>query len=283
MLLDTFIPQCKTSREAQCSQNENDEDSDVEDIKIQPPALFLPVEELNRERPEPSLKIVELDDTDEAEFEEPGNVVPYKVELADADSQQRFPFALASSLVMLSKRAGASSADFGDIVNPDAFSPAAEKLEENSFFERNFKEDSIHIESSQKYDDSCISLESKDSLPSTDLEKASIKGKLSQEDKESLEFSNLHERPNSEDSKTTESPLLLQEIALRSKPITEQYQGLERFFVVDKNERLNLLPSHSLECSYSSTRITSAGKFRHKIRRPVDQANSFLTPFFKTV
>ena len=27
--------------------------------------------------------------TDEAEFEEPGNVVPYKVELADADSQQR--------------------------------------------------------------------------------------------------------------------------------------------------------------------------------------------------
>lgn len=104
--------------------------------------------------------------------------------------------------------AGTSSADFGDIVNPDAYSPAVEKLEENSFIERNFKEDSIDIESSQKYDDSCISLESKDSLPSTDLEKASFKGKLSQEDKESLEFSNLHERPNSEDSKTTESPLV---------------------------------------------------------------------------
>lgn len=27
--------------------------------------------------------------TDEAESEEPGNVVPYKVELADVDSQQR--------------------------------------------------------------------------------------------------------------------------------------------------------------------------------------------------
>ncbi|XP_059956001.1 zinc finger B-box domain-containing protein 1 [Mesoplodon densirostris] len=290
MLLDTFIPQCKTSSEAQCSQNENDEDSDVEDIKIQPPALFLPVEELNIERPEPSLKIVELDDTDEAEFEEPGNVVPYKVELADADSQQSCTFhdyqntflyendihqhhiftkgkthvlhphlSNNTSYCKDNSKAGTSSADFGDIVNPDAYSPAVEKLEENSFFERNFKEDSIDIESSQKYDDSCISLESKYSLPSTDLEKASIKGKLSQEDKESLEFSNLHERPNSEDSKTTESPLLLQEIALRSKPITEKYQGLERFFVCDKNERLNLLPSHSLECSYSSTRITIAG------------------------
>ncbi|XP_007446485.1 PREDICTED: zinc finger B-box domain-containing protein 1 isoform X2 [Lipotes vexillifer] len=289
MLLDTFIPRCKTSSEALCTQNENDEDSDVEDIKIQPPALFLPVEELNIERLEPSLKIVELDDTDEAEFEEPGNVVPYKVELADTDSQQSCTFhdyqntflyendihqhhiftkgkthllhlhLSNNSYCKDNSKAGTSSADFGDIVNPDAYSPAVEKLEENSFFERNFKEDSIDIESSQKYDDSCISLESKDSLPSTDLEKASIKGKLSQEDKESLEFSNLHERPNSEDSKTTESPLLLQEIALRSKPITEQYQGLERFFVFDKNERLNLLPSHSLECNYSSTRITIAG------------------------
>ncbi|XP_049566462.1 zinc finger B-box domain-containing protein 1 isoform X3 [Orcinus orca] len=290
MLVDTFIPQCKTGSEAQCSQNENDEDSDAEDIKIQPPALFLPVEELNRERPEPSLKIVELDDTDEAEFEEPGNVMPYKVELADADSQQSCTFhdyqntflyendihqhhiftkgkthllhlhlSNNTSYCKDNSKAGTSSADFGDIVNPDAYSPAVEKLEENSFFERNFKEDSIDIESSQKYDDSCISLESKDSLPSTDLEEASFKGKLSQEDKESLEFSNLHERPNSEDSKTTESPLLLQEIALRSKPITEQYQGLERFFVFDKNERLNLLPSHNLECSYSSTRITIAG------------------------
>lgn len=28
MLVDTFIPQRKTGSEAQCSQNENDEDSD---------------------------------------------------------------------------------------------------------------------------------------------------------------------------------------------------------------------------------------------------------------
>ncbi|XP_070229859.1 zinc finger B-box domain-containing protein 1 isoform X6 [Bos mutus] len=287
MLPDTFIPQSKTTSEAQCSQNENDEDSDVEDIKIQPPALY----ELNIERPEPSLKIVELDDkTYEVEFEEPGNAVPYKVELADADSSQSHTFRdyqnaflyendihqhhvftnRKSDLFHLhlnnnsffckdNSKAGTSHADFDTFVDPDTYSPAIEKLEENIYFERNLKEESIDIESNKKHEDSHIPLESKDSLPSTDLEKPCIKEKLSEEDKKSLEFSNLHERPNFEDSKTTESPLLLQEIALRSKPITEQYQGLERFFVFDKNERLNLLPSHSLECSSSNTRITIAG------------------------
>ncbi|KAB0373878.1 hypothetical protein FD755_014134, partial [Muntiacus reevesi] len=290
MLPDTFIPQCKTTGETQCSQSENGEDSDVEDIKMQSPDLFLSIEELNIERPEPALKIVELDDTYEVEFEEPGNAVPYKVELADADSQQSHTFRdyqnaflyendihqhhvftkRKSDLFHLhlsnnsffckdNSKAGTSHADFDTFVDPDAYTPAIEKLEENSFCERNLKEEGIDIESNKKHDDSHITLESKDSLPSTDLEKPCIKEKLSQEDKKSLEFSNLHERSNFEDSKTTESPLLLQEVALRSKPITEQYQGLERFFVFDKNERFNLLPSHSLECSSSNTRITIAG------------------------
>ncbi|XP_077736335.1 zinc finger B-box domain-containing protein 1 isoform X6 [Canis aureus] len=92
MLPDTFIPQCKTASEAKCSQNESDEDSGVEETKIQHPALFLPVEELKVERPEPSLKIVELDDTYEEEYEEPGDIVSYKVELADADSQKSCTF-----------------------------------------------------------------------------------------------------------------------------------------------------------------------------------------------
>ncbi|KAF3827279.1 hypothetical protein GH733_002765 [Mirounga leonina] len=289
MLPDTFIPQCKTASEAQCSQNESDEGSDVEETKVQHPALFLPVEELNIERPEPSLKIVELDDTYEEEFEEPGDIVPYKVELADADGQQSYTFhdyqntflyetdvhqhhvftkgktdllhlhLNTSSSYKNNSKAGTSNAEFDIIVDPDVYSPAIEKLGESSFSERNFKEKMIDMESNQKSGDSCLSLESKDSLPSIDLKKPSIKEQLSQDIKESLEFNNLHERPNFEDSKTTESPLLLQEIALRSKPITEQYQGLERFFVFDKNERLNFLSSHSLECSYSSTRITIAG------------------------
>ncbi|XP_027440852.2 zinc finger B-box domain-containing protein 1 isoform X5 [Zalophus californianus] len=290
MLPDTFIPQCKTASEAQCFQIESDEDSDVEETEAQHPELFLPVEELNIERPEPSLKIVELDDTYEEEFEEPGDIVPYKVELADADSQRSYTFHdyqntflyetdihqhhvftkgktdlshlhlnTSSSYCKNNSKAGTSNAEFDIIVDPDVYSPAIEKLGESSFSERNFKEKKIDMESNQKSGDSCVSLESKDSLPSIDLKKPSIKEQLSQDTKESLEFNNRHERPNFEDSKTTESPLLLQEIALRSKPITEQYQGLERFFVFDKNERLNFLSSHSLECSYSSTRITIAG------------------------
>ncbi|XP_006150356.1 zinc finger B-box domain-containing protein 1 [Tupaia chinensis] len=290
LLPDTFAHSCKTTREAPCSQDDSDEDSDVEKIEVQYPALFLPVEELNRERPEPSLKIVELDDTYEEEFE-PENIVPYKVELADSDSQQSCTFKSyqkdsfpnenyiyehhvfskgkinlldlclrnSSTYCKDNSKAGTSNTDFGNIVDPDVYSFDIEKMGENSCFERNLKEKSIETESSKKSDDFCISLESKDSLPCIDLEKPSIEEKLSQDIKECLEFSNLQERPNFEDSKPTESPLLLQEIACRSKPITEQYQGLERFFIFDKNERLHLLPSHSLEGSHSCTRVTVAG------------------------
>ncbi|XP_075860254.1 zinc finger B-box domain-containing protein 1 isoform X2 [Microcebus murinus] len=289
MLPDTLIHPCKTTSEAQCSQNENDEDSDVEEIKVQHPDPFLPVEELNIERPEPSLKIVELDDYEE-EFEEPGNTVPYKVELADADIQQSYAFhdyqknnfpyengiyqhhVFNNGKIDLShlclrnsptyckdnSKAGTSNTDFDNTVDSNVYSSDIEKIEESSIFERNLKEKTIDIKSNQKCDDSYISPGSKDSLPS--IEKPSIEEKLSQDNKEPLVFSNLHGRPNVEDSKTRESPLLLQEIALRSKPITGQYQGLERFFISDENERVNLPPSHTLECSYSSTGITFADR-----------------------
>nr|XP_054408922.1 zinc finger B-box domain-containing protein 1 isoform X4 [Pongo abelii] len=290
LLPDTFPHPCETTGDAQCSQNENDEDSDGEETKVQHTALLLPVETLNIERPEPSLKIVELDDTYEEEFEEAENIVPYKVELADADSQQSCAFhdyqknsfayendihqhhvfnkgkrdflnlclRNCSTYYKDNSKAETSNTDFDNIVDPDVYSSDIEKIEESTSFERNLKEKSIGLESNQKSDDSRISLENKDTLLGIDLEKALIEEKLSQDIKESLEFSNLHKRPSFEDSKTTKSSLLLQEIACRSKPITKQYQGLERFFIFDTNERLNLLPSHRLECNNSSTRITLA-------------------------
>nr|XP_054408920.1 zinc finger B-box domain-containing protein 1 isoform X2 [Pongo abelii] len=297
LLPDTFPHPCETTGDAQCSQNENDEDSDGEETKVQHTALLLPVETLNIERPEPSLKIVELDDTYEEEFEEAENIVPYKVELADADSQQSCAFhdyqknsfayendihqhhvfnkgkrdflnlclRNCSTYYKDNSKAETSNTDFDNIVDPDVYSSDIEKIEESTSFERNLKEKSIGLESNQKSDDSRISLENKDTLLGIDLEKALIEEKLSQDIKESLEFSNLHKRPSFEDSKTTKSSLLLQEIACRSKPITKQYQGLERFFIFDTNERLNLLPSHRLECNNSSTRITLAGQ---KSQRP---------------
>ncbi|XP_063091211.1 zinc finger B-box domain-containing protein 1 [Cavia porcellus] len=92
LLPDTFMHPCEASSEAWCLQNGNDEDDDVQGTKAQYPALFMPVEELNTERPEPSIKIIELDDTYEEELEEPGDFVPYKVELANADCQLRHTF-----------------------------------------------------------------------------------------------------------------------------------------------------------------------------------------------
>ncbi|KAL4677699.1 hypothetical protein H8959_020373 [Pygathrix nigripes] len=290
LLPDTFPHPCETIGDAQCSQNENDEDSDGEETKVQHTALLLPVETLNIERPEPSLKIVELDDAYEEEFEEPENIVPYKVELADADSQQSCAFhdyqknnflyendihqhhvfhkgkrdflnlclRNSSTYYKDNSKAETSNTGFDNIVDPDVYSPDIEKIGESTSFERNLKEKSVGLESNQKSDDSCISLASKDTLLSIDLEKPPIEEKLSQDIKESLEFSNLHKTPRFEDSKTTKSSLLLQEIACRRKPITKQYQGLERFFIFDTNERLNLFPSHRLACNNSSTRITLA-------------------------
>nr|XP_008981770.2 zinc finger B-box domain-containing protein 1 isoform X4 [Callithrix jacchus] len=290
MLPDTFLQPCETTGDVQCSQNENNEDSDGEEPKVQHSALLLPIETLNRERPEPSLKIVELDDTYEEECEEPENSVPYKVELADADSQHScafhdyqknsFPYENhihehhvfnkgkrdflslclrnSSTYYKDNSKAETSNTDFDNIVDPDVYSPDIEKIEESTFFKRSLKEKSIGLESNQKSYESCMSYESKDTLPSIGLEKLPIEEKLSQDTKESLEFSNLHKRPSFEDSKTAKSSLLLQEIACKSKPITTHYQGLERFFIFDTNERLNLLPSQRLECDYSSTRIPLA-------------------------
>ncbi|KAF6122705.1 zinc finger B-box domain containing [Phyllostomus discolor] len=289
MLPDTFIRQCTTAAETQPSQTESGEDSGAEESTVQYPVLFMPVEEVRVPRPQTAVKIVELDDTYEEELEEQGNIVPYKVELAVADSRQScrchdyqngflyeknilqhhvftkgktdfLHLCLSnSSYCEDSSRAGTSNTKLDKDVDPDIYSPAVEKLGENPCFKRDFKEKSIKdMESNEKLDNSCMSFESKDSLPSVDLETPSIKEKLPQ-DVESLEFSNLPERPDCEDPKTMESPLSLQEIACRSKPITEQYQGLERFFVSDKNERLDSLPSHNLERGYSSIRTTIAG------------------------
>ncbi|XP_060027883.1 zinc finger B-box domain-containing protein 1 isoform X2 [Erinaceus europaeus] len=279
---------CETISETICPQNEHVEVSEVDNDKVQQQALFLPVEELIIERPEPALRIVELDDTNEEEYEEIGNVVPYKVELATKDSQQsctihgyQNTFMYGNDILhhhvfikgktdLLHLRLnncfsyckdiskGTSNTSYENTVDSDIYSTAIENLGGSSFAERNSKEKNINIESNMKPDDSSISLEIKNSFPRINNEQPSIKEKLSEDIKESLEFSNLFEKTNSKDSKT-ESPLLLQEIALRSKPITEQYQGLERFFVFGKTERLHSLPSQSLDHSSSSTWISITG------------------------
>ncbi|XP_023573579.1 zinc finger B-box domain-containing protein 1 [Octodon degus] len=251
LLPDTSVHPREASSGTQGLQNGNDGDSDVEEAKVQYPTLFLPVEELKVERPEPSLQITELDEPYEEEFEEPGNLVPYKVELANADSQ------LSCNIIMRQEvGTGISHAYFDNIVDSDSYYPDIEKIEESSTFEENLKEKSINIGNKEKSEDSNISPDSKD-LPT--VPESFVEEKFSQETKESFKFSNVYEKPNFEDSKAKESQLLLQEIAIRNKPKSQPYQGLERFFTFDSDVRCNLLLPDGSPYSSSYSRIPLSG------------------------
>uniref|UniRef100_A0A8C2UTF1 Zinc finger B-box domain containing n=1 Tax=Chinchilla lanigera TaxID=34839 RepID=A0A8C2UTF1_CHILA len=263
---------CEMSSNARCCQSGSDEESDVEETRIPYPTLFLPVE-LNVERPEPSIRIIELDGTYEEEFEEPGDLVPYKVELANAGSQLRhtlhdyqYSFPCESHSYQhhifnkVQTELSNSTLPHNSMCYKDkgnflliSYYPVIEKIEDSRTFEGNLQEKSTKIGSNEKSDDSNIPPDSNHLLPTVD--KSFFDEKLSQETKEPLEFSNLCEKPNFEDSKAKESQLLLQEIAIRSKPVSQQYQGLERFFTFDTNERRNLPPPPSLPYRYSQSRI----------------------------
>lgn len=295
ILPNTFPHPRESTMEEQSSPEENDADSDVEEIKVQYPPLFMPVEKVNIERPPPSLTIVELDGTHKAECEEPENAVPYRVELADAESQlsSTFPdyrncfprendihqhlvfnkgtkdllsFCLrTNSAYHKDDFKGSSNTDFGNTVESGIYSHEFQKIEETSPFEQNVAEKNIDPGNHQNSGDSCTSFWSKGSLTTVDLDTSFIEENSSQDTSTSLECSNLKERPNLEDSKTTKSPPLLQEIALRKKPINERYQGLEKFFAPDTNERFDSHPSPNIGCSHSCSSITFTGQ---KSQRP---------------
>ncbi|XP_057613103.1 zinc finger B-box domain-containing protein 1 [Chionomys nivalis] len=287
ILLNTSPHPSEATMEAQSSQNENDVDSDVEEIKVQYPPLFMPVEKLNIERPPPSLTIVELDGTQEADIEEPENAVPYRVELADAESQLSSTFpdyqncfprenGIHQHLVfnkgktdLLSLclrtnstyrkddlKASSSNTDIGNSMESGLYSHELKKVGETSSFEQNVTEKNTDPENNQNSGDSYMSFWSKDSKPTVNLHTSFIEGNSSQDTSISLEGSNLKEKPNFEDLKTTKTPPLLQDIALRKKPVNERYQGLEKFFTVGKSERLSSLPSPSIRGSHSCSTIT---------------------------
>lgn len=285
ILSNTSPHPSEAAMEVQSSQNENDVDSNVEEIKVQYPPLFMPVEKLNIERPPPSLTIVELDGTREADMEESGNVVPYRVELADAESQlsstfpdyqncfphengihQHLVFNKGKTdLLSLCLRTnstyhkddlkGSSNTDFGNSMESGLYSHELIKVRETSSFEQNVTEKNTDPENNQNSGDSYMSFWGKDSKPTGDLHTSFIEGNSSQDTSISLEDHNLKEKPNSEDLKTTKTLPLLQEIALRKKPVNEQYRGLEKFVTVGKNERLGSLPSPSIRGSHPCSTI----------------------------
>ncbi|XP_006890453.1 PREDICTED: zinc finger B-box domain-containing protein 1 [Elephantulus edwardii] len=281
---DNLIHSNKTTSGEQFSSNGSDKESHVEEAKVPSPAFYLLVEELKLVRLDPSLKIVELDDTYQGGSEEPGEV-PYKVELPNTDHKrsvtpydyQNNNFPNENSIFQHwafnkektdffnfwltnhssyhkdnSEAVGTSNTDFHSITDADVDSPAIEKIKVNSFGERNVSDGDVDGDNSQTSADSCIPLESKNTFSSIGLEELSTKAKITQDIKESLDFSNLHEKPNSQDSKMSKSPLLLEEVALRKKPRTE----FKKLFVFDANESLTSLPSSHVKLDSSSIGIT---------------------------
>lgn len=86
------------------------------------------------------------------------------------------------------------------------YSHEFQKKEETSPFEQNVAEKNIDPGNNQNSGDSCTSFWSKGSLTTVDLDTSFIEENSSQDTNTSLECSNLKERPNLEDSKTTKSP-----------------------------------------------------------------------------
>ncbi|XP_052036918.1 zinc finger B-box domain-containing protein 1 [Apodemus sylvaticus] len=281
MLPSTFTHPHEATAEAQSTHNENESDSDVEEITVKSPPLFMPAEKLNIERPPPSLTIVELDGTHGEEFEDPGNAVPYRVELADSESQLSSTFPdyqtcfpcdndIHHHLIFNKEKADLLSfclrtntgyhkhdlKDFGNTVESCIYSDELKKIREITSFEKNETEKNIDPRNDKEPVVSCISLESKDSLPIVDISTSFIEGSSSQDTNTSLECSNPNEKPNLEDSKTAKPPLL-RKVALRKKPVNERFQGPKKFFPANKNERLDALPSSSIKGSHSCSEITS--------------------------
>ncbi|XP_028642604.1 zinc finger B-box domain-containing protein 1 isoform X2 [Grammomys surdaster] len=281
MLPNTFTCPHEATAEAQCTQMENESDSDVEEIKVKSPPLFMPAEKLNIERPPPSLTIVELDGTQGGEFEDPGNAVPYRVELADSESQLSstypdyqtcFPCEndIHHHLIFNKGKADLLSLclrtnsgyhkddlkDFGSTLESSIYSDEFKNIEETTPFEKNETEKNIDPQNNKDSVDSCMSLGSKSSLPTIDFSTSFIEENSSQDTNTSLKCSNPNERPNVEDSKTTKPPLL-RKVAPRKKPVSERYQGPKKFFPVDKSERPNAVQSSSIKGSHSCSEITS--------------------------
>ncbi|XP_043852152.1 zinc finger B-box domain-containing protein 1 isoform X1 [Dromiciops gliroides] len=275
--------------------NEKDDNIEVEELKESYPDPFQP-EQPELENLESSVKIVELDDNYEEEPGESGDFVPYKIELADTDSQQSWavhqyrkndfhfvkdlPFSLMKAIdamqqhgfstkekdlfsqcsrtissasketlkVSLSRSSTSDSPPITENVSTVSIEKNVTK--KKSFLLENKKPDEKIYSSHQRTPYHC-NVDSGDSHGE----------RLRHNRKDFLEGNNLHENSNSQGPRSMKSSKL-QKIALRSKPITEQYQGLEKFFVFGKNpfkERFGLNLAMRSGISPSNSRITLTG------------------------
>ncbi|XP_051839085.1 zinc finger B-box domain-containing protein 1 isoform X2 [Antechinus flavipes] len=273
--------------------SEKDDNIEVEELKESYSDPFLS-EEPELEHLESSLKIVELDDNYEEEPGDSKNFVPYKVELADTDSQQSWAvhqyekdFHFGKDLPFSPRKATDAVQQHG-YLNKDKDSYSQCSRTTSSACDKTFKvsssrsspSDSPHLiegvqpvssennaakkksflyENKKPDEKTCASHQSAPHCNNVDL--GDSHGERSTSNcKDTLEGSSFHENKNSQCPKSMKSSKL-QKIALRSKPITEEYQGLEKFFVFGKNHskekiKLNLAMKSEISPSNSKTILT---------------------------
>ncbi|XP_068939633.1 zinc finger B-box domain-containing protein 1 [Petaurus breviceps papuanus] len=275
--------------------SEKDDSIEVEELKESYPDPFLP-QQPELENIESSVRIVELDDNYEEEPGESGDFVPYKVELADADNQQSWAvhqyqkndFHLGKDLPLsLMKTADAIWQHGLSATDKDLFSQCSRiissaskdtlkaSLSKNSMSDSSRITERVSAVSSEKNvtkkksfllenikSDEKIHASHQRTPYHHNVDLGDSHGdRLTYNCKSSLEGNSLHENSSSQEPRSKKASKL-QKVALRSKPITEQYQGLEKFFVFGKNpfkERFRLNLAMKSEAVPSNHRITLTG------------------------
>ncbi|XP_072474658.1 zinc finger B-box domain-containing protein 1 [Notamacropus eugenii] len=275
--------------------SEKDDSIEVEVLKESYPDPFLS-QQPEVENIESSVRIVELDDNYEQEPGESGDFVPYKVDLADTDNQQswavhqyqkndfHFGKDLPLSLMKVTdavRQHGYSTKDKDVFSQCSRIISSASKDTLKASLSRSSTSDSPRVTervstvSSEKNVTKKKSFVLENRKPDEKIHSShqrtpyhhnvdlrdSHGDRLTYNCKGSLEGNSLHENSNSHEPRSMKSSKL-QKIALRSKPIMEQYQGLEKFFVFGKNplhERSRLNLAMKSEISPSKSRIALAG------------------------
>ncbi|XP_036611969.1 zinc finger B-box domain-containing protein 1 [Trichosurus vulpecula] len=277
--------------------SEKDDSIEVEELKESYPDPFLQ-QQPELESPESSVRIVELDDKYEEEPGESGDFVPYKVELADTDSQEswavhqyqkndfHFGKDLSLSLMKAMRQHGYLTKDkdlfsqCSRIISSASKDTLKVSLSRSSISdsprttervltvsnEKNVTKEKSFLLENRKPDEKIHASHQRTPYHHSVGLGDSHGDRLTYNCKGSLEGNSLHENSNSQEGRSMKSSKL-QKIALRSKPIAEQYQGLERFFVSGKypfKERFRLNLAMKSEISPSNGRITLTGN-RHWI------------------
>ncbi|XP_028923691.1 zinc finger B-box domain-containing protein 1 isoform X1 [Ornithorhynchus anatinus] len=264
-------------------------------------------EDTDIERLEEScVNIVEVNDTYEEELKGEESFVPYRVEIAESNSQCSWrvpeyqkngfhfgaplwlsthlsvdclysalikektdPFTLCSGTDPLPCKEihkVSAAKTFPDELqkraNADVLSTNTEEMVPSNPSDRYLRQKKSNKVEHDAFLGSSLTPERTSYLFNTDFDPSSSRSRTYQNTEEYLKFSNLKDSANVEIPELSKPSKVLQEIALRRKPVSDQYQGLERFFLAGATSvkgRTSPFLSGGSECCSPNTTITFTG------------------------